>query len=162
MNLQGAPGFCPHWSAVVMPDQLFATPISTSATRLAALHYRWVWCALYRVSQRGIFFARTRLKAPRVYVWTWIRRMISILNYFSRTNMAGDDCEPSPKWVRTVDNAGSQSPEQVCTSVDDPGIDHLSENAGQNTDAPPISALLWDYGKCLNEIMHIHHVSSLP
>ena len=35
---------------------------------------------------------------------------MSILNYFSRTNMAGDDCEPSPKRVRTVDDAGSPSP----------------------------------------------------
>ena len=35
--------------------------------------------------------------------------------------MAGDDCEPSPKRVRT--------------SADDPGNDHLSENAGQNTDS---------------------------
>ena len=39
----------------------------------------------------------------------------------------------SPKRVRTVDDAGSQSPERVRTSADDPGNDHLSENAGQNT-----------------------------
>ena len=58
--------------------------------------------------------------------------MMSILNYFSRTNTAGDDCELSPKWVRTVDDAGSQSLERVRTSADDPGNDHLSENAGQN------------------------------
>ena len=60
---------------------------------------------------------------------------MSILNFFSRTNTAGDDCEPSPKRVRTVDDAGSQSLERVCTSADDPGNDHLSENAGQNTDS---------------------------
>ena len=59
--------------------------------------------------------------------------MMSILNYFSRTNTAGDDCELSPKRVRTVDDARSQSPDRVHTSVDDPGNDHLSENAGQNT-----------------------------
>ena len=62
---------------------------------------------------------------------------MSILNYFSQTNMAGDDCEPSLKRVRTVDDAGSQSPEQVRTSADGPGNDHLSENAGQNTVAVP-------------------------
>ena len=58
---------------------------------------------------------------------------MSILNYFSLTNTAGDDCEPSPKRVRTVDDADSQSPERVRTSADDLGNDHLSENAEQNT-----------------------------
>ena len=32
-----------------------------------------------------------------------------------------------------MDDAGSQSLEQVRTSADNPGNDHLSENAGQNT-----------------------------
>ena len=32
-----------------------------------------------------------------------------------------------------MDDAGSQSPERVHTNADDPGNDHLSENAGQNT-----------------------------
>ena len=32
-----------------------------------------------------------------------------------------------------MDDAGSQSPERVRTSADNPGNDHLSENAGQNT-----------------------------
>ena len=58
---------------------------------------------------------------------------MSILNYFSRTNTADDDYEPSPKRVCTVDNVGSQSPERARTCADDPGNDHLSENAGQNT-----------------------------
>ena len=57
--------------------------------------------------------------------------MLSILNYFSQTKTAGDDCEPSPKRVCTVDDAGSPSPKRVRTSADGP--DHLSENAGQNT-----------------------------
>ena len=33
----------------------------------------------------------------------------SFLNYFSRTNTAGDNCELSPKRVCTVDDAGSPS-----------------------------------------------------
>ena len=69
-----------------------------------------------------------------VYVWMWIRWMMFILSYFSQANTAGDNCEPSPKRVHTVDDAGSQSPKRVRTSADDPGNDHLSENARQNTD----------------------------
>ena len=52
---------------------------------------------------------------------------MSILNYFSRTNTAGDECEPSPKRVwHTVDDAGSPSPKRVRTSADDPGSDSSS------------------------------------
>ena len=55
--------------------------------------------------------------------------------------MAGDDCELSPKRVRTVNDASSQLPERVCTSADDLGNDHLSENAGQNTAVPAIQEI---------------------
>ena len=31
-----------------------------------------------------------------------------ILNYFSQTNVAGDDCEPPPKRLCTVDDASRE------------------------------------------------------
>ena len=43
------------------PNQYLPSPTSTSALQLAALHCHWVGCALYRVSQRGIFFARAHV-----------------------------------------------------------------------------------------------------
>ena len=61
------PGFCPLVGSgnarpvVCYPDQYLPSPTSTSAMRLAALHDRWVRCALYRVSQWGIFFAHMRM-----------------------------------------------------------------------------------------------------
>ena len=50
---------------VCYPDQYLPSPTSTNTTQLAALHYRWVWCALYRVSQWGIFFAHA-------HVWKYL------------------------------------------------------------------------------------------
>lgn len=56
------PGFCPYWSAMVMPNQFFVIPTSTylhrpatNAMWLAALHYHGVRCASYRVTQHSIF-----------------------------------------------------------------------------------------------------------
>ena len=43
-----------------------------------------------------------------------------------------------PERKNIVDDAGSQSPERVRTSVDNPGNVHLSKSAGQSTECKNI------------------------
>ena len=103
------------------PDQYLPSPTSTNATQLAALHYRWVQ---YRVSQWGIF-SHMHMSESALCV---------NLNQVDDVHLELLLMSTHSLWWQlwavaeaSVYQCG-QSWQQLYTN------DHLSENAGQNTD----------------------------